>query len=319
MVSACINHLLTQPMWLLLFSSLGFISFLKTSTLLLNWVYATFLRPKKDLKDYGSWAVITGATDGIGKAFAHQLAQKGLNLILVSRNPNKLKTVSSEILAEHPGTKIKTVVFDFSSKVSTRTIQGVMEKAVEGLNVGLLINNVGITYPAARFFHEVDEKVWMDIVRVNLEGTSRVTRAVLPGMIQRKRGAIVNIGSGASSVMPSHPLFTIYAATKAYVDQLSRCLYVEYKRYGIHVQCQVPLYVATKMTSKVASIGRSSLFIPAPEDYAKSAIGRIGYEARCAPYWAHSFQWCFAWLLPECVLDAWRLSIGIHRRGKLIA
>jgi 17beta-estradiol 17-dehydrogenase / very-long-chain 3-oxoacyl-CoA reductase len=90
-----------------------------------------------------------------------------------------------------------------------------MEKAVEGLNVGLLINNVGITYPAARFFHEVDEKVWMDIVRVNLEGTSRVTRAVLPGMIQRKRGAIVNIGSGASSVMPSHPLFTIYAATKA--------------------------------------------------------------------------------------------------------
>jgi 17beta-estradiol 17-dehydrogenase / very-long-chain 3-oxoacyl-CoA reductase len=215
MLSACTNHLLTQPMWLLLFSSLGFISFLKTSTLLLNWVYATFLRPKKDLKDYGSWAVITGATDGIGKAFAHQLAQKGLNLILVSRNPNKLKTVSSEILAEHPGTKIKTVVFDFSSKVSTRTIQGVMEKAVEGLNVGLLINNVGITYPAARFFHEVDEKVWMDIVRVNLEGTSRVTRAVLPGMIQRKRGAIVNIGSGASSVMPSHPLFTIYAATKA--------------------------------------------------------------------------------------------------------
>lgn len=87
----------------------------------------------------------------------------------------------------------------------------------------------------------------------------------------------------------------------------------------LRLPTQVPLYVATKMTSKVASIGRSSLFIPAPEDYAKSAIGRIGYEARCAPYWAHSFQWCFAWLLPECVLDAWRLSIGIHRRGKLIA
>ncbi|KAJ6981323.1 very-long-chain 3-oxoacyl-CoA reductase-like protein [Populus alba x Populus x berolinensis] len=278
MLSACITHLLTQPMWLLLLSSLGFVSFLKASTLLLNWVYATFLRPEKDLKGYGSWALITGATDGIGKAFARQLAQKGLNLILVSRNPNKLRTVSSEILAEHPGTKIKTVVFDFSGKVSTRLVQGVIEKAVEGLDVGLLINNVGITYPAARFFHEVDEKVWMDVVRVNLEGTSRVTRAVLPGMIQRKRGAIVNIGSGASSVMPSHPLFTIYAATKA-----------------------------------------SSLFIPTPEDYAEAAIGRIDYEARCAPYWAHSFQWCFAWLLPECVLDAWRLSIGIHRRGKLIA
>ncbi|KAJ6355964.1 hypothetical protein OIU78_004148 [Salix suchowensis] len=159
----------------------------------------------------------------------------------------------------------------------------------------------------------------MEIVRVNVEGTSRVTRAVLPGMIRRRRGAIVNIGSGASTVMPSHPLFTIYAATKAYIDQLSRCLNVEYKRYGIHVQCQVPLYVATKMASKVASIRRSSLFIPAPEDYAKAAIGRIGYEARCAPYWAHSFQWWFAELLPDRVLDAWRLSVGIHRRGKLVA
>ncbi|CAK7332441.1 unnamed protein product [Dovyalis caffra] len=319
MLSACINPLSTQPMWILLVSSLGFLSFLKTSFPLLRWVYATFVRPKKNLQHYGSWALITGATDGIGKAFAHQLAQKGINLILVSRNPNKLKTVSSEIQAEHPGTKIKTVVFDFSSEVSTGTVQLIIEKAIEGLDVGVLINNVGITYPAARFFHEVDEKVWMDIVRVNLEGTSRVTRAVLPGMIQRRRGAIVNMGSGASSVMPSHPLFTVYAATKAYIDQLSRCLELEYKRCGIHVQCQVPLYVATKMTSRVALIQRSSLFIPSPEDYAKAAIGRIGYEAQCAPYWAHSFQWFLACLLPESVLDAWRLSIGIHRRGKLIA
>ncbi|KAJ6431039.1 hypothetical protein OIU84_018525 [Salix udensis] len=302
MLSACTDHLLTQPTWLLLVSSLGFLSFLKTSTLLLHWVHATFLRPEKNLKEYGSWAVITGATDGIGKAFAHQLAQKG-----------------SKSCSDHPGIKIKAVPLDFSSKLSARAAQGVIAMAVEGLSVGLLINNVGITYPAARFFHEVDEKVWMEIVRVNVEGTSRVTRAVLTGMIRRRRGAIVNIGSGASTVMPSHPLFTIYAATKAYIDQLSRCLNVEYKRYGIHVQCQVPLYVATKMASKVASIRRSSLFIPAPEDYAKAAIGRIGYEARCAPYWAHSFQWWFAELLPDRVLDAWRLSVGIHRRGKLVA
>ncbi|XP_073267245.1 very-long-chain 3-oxoacyl-CoA reductase 1 isoform X2 [Populus alba] len=239
MVSACINHLLSQPMWLVLVSSLGLLSFLKTSTSLLKWVYATFLRPKKNLRDYGSWALITGATDGIGKAFAHRLAQRDLNLILVGRNPTKLETVSREIQAEHPGTKIKTVVFDFSSEASAG-VRSIIEKATEGLDVGLLINNLGITYPAASFFHEVDEKVWMDIVRVNLVGSSRVTQAVLAGMIERKRGAIINIGSGAASAMPSHPLFTIYAATKAYIDQLSRCLYVEYKRCGIHVQCQAP-------------------------------------------------------------------------------
>lgn len=214
MPSACINHLAAQPLWLLLISSLGFLSLLNLSLSFLNWVYATFLRPPKNLSEkYGSWALITGATDGIGKAFAYQLAKQGLNLILVSRNPSKLKTVSSEIQAEFPETKIKTVVFDFSGEI----VSGIhlIKDAIKGLDVGVLINNVGVTYPEARFFHEVDEQIWMGIVRVNLEGTTRVTRAVLPEMLRRKRGAIVNIGSGAAIVVPSHPLFTIYAATKA--------------------------------------------------------------------------------------------------------
>lgn len=90
-----------------------------------------------------------------------------------------------------------------------------MEKAIDGLEVGVLINNVGITYRKAMFFHEVDEKEWVHIVRVNLEGTTRVTKAVLTGMLKRKKGAIVNIGSGAAVVVPSHPHFAIYAATKA--------------------------------------------------------------------------------------------------------
>ncbi|KAJ4827676.1 hypothetical protein Tsubulata_041147 [Turnera subulata] len=260
------------------------------------------------MEQYGSWALVTGATDGIGKAFARQLAQEGLNLILVGRNPTKLDTVSSEILAEFPDTKVSS-----SSSSATAGVEPIQE-ATKGLDVGVLINNVGITYPSAKFFHEVEENVWMEMVRVNLEGTTRVTKAVLPGMVRRRRGAIVNVGSGAAVVVPSHPLFTIYAATKAYIDQLSRSLYVEYKPHGIDVQCQVPLYVATKMTSRVASVERTSLFIPSPEDYVKSAIRCIGYEPRCTPYWAHSLQWFFARLLPDSILDAWRLSIGISRR-----
>ncbi|KAK4841788.1 hypothetical protein QYF36_010545 [Acer negundo] len=318
----CINHHTIHPPpsppWLpptppsiLLLSTLGLIILIKHFTIFLNWVFVTFLRPPKNLlHSYGAWALITGATDGIGKAFAHQLAHQGLNLILVSRNRNKLETVSSELQSEFQNIKIKTVEFDFS----TANGAGLIEEAVDGLEVGVLINNVGITYPSAMFFDEVDEKIWMDIVRVNLEGTTRVTKAVLKGMLWRKKGAIVNIGSGAAIVVPSHPLYAIYAATKAYVDQLSRSLFVEYKRCGIDVQCQVPLYVATKMASKVASIERRSLFIPSPEDYAVAAIRRIGYKPRCTPYWTHSLQWCFADMLPEAVLDAWRLSIGMNRR-----
>lgn len=213
MIPACIHHLTTQPALLLFLSFIGFLSFLKHSNSILKWVFITFLRPPKNLKKYGSWALVTGATDGIGKAFACQLARKGLDLIIVSRNYDKLRTVSKEIQADFPYTQIKIIPLDFSGNISAGV--RLIEDEIKGLDVGILINNVGITYPSAMYFHEVDEKVWMNIVKVNLEGTTMVTKAVLPGMIQRKRGAIVNIGSGAAIVVPSHPLFTIYAATKA--------------------------------------------------------------------------------------------------------
>ncbi|KAF5746516.1 very-long-chain 3-oxoacyl-CoA reductase-like protein [Tripterygium wilfordii] len=318
MQSTYIGHLTTQPSQLLLFlllpSCLGLLFLLKHTFYLLRWVYATFFRSHKDLKRYGQWALITGATDGIGKAFAYQLAlDHGLNLILVSRDPIKLNAVSSDIQSTFPNIKTKTLVFDFTS--CNYGGFGVIEEAVKGVDVGVLINNVGITYPKANYFDELEEKVWKDIVRVNLEGTTGVIRAVLPGMIERKRGAVVSIGSGAAIVVPSHPLYTIYAATKAYIDQLSRCLYIEYKHCGIDVQCQVPLYVATKMASNVAFIEGPSLFVPSPEEYARAAMSRVGYEPRCIPYWAHAVQSFLAQLVPEPILDGWRLSIGIRRRG----
>ncbi|KAI3497640.1 hypothetical protein L1887_33092 [Cichorium endivia] len=303
---------------LLFISVLGFLSLFKLIFTLFKWIFITFFRPPKNLKNYGSWAIITGATDGIGKAFAFQLAQKGLHLILVSRNLSKLTQVSDEIISVHKNTKIKIFNVDFSGE---NVVAGVreMQKVIisENLDVGLLVNNVGVTYPAARFFHEVGEEVWMNLIKVNVIGTSLVTRAVIEGMVERKRGAIVNIGSGAAIVVPSHPLFAIYAASKAYVDQISRSLYVEYKSLGIDVQCQVPLYVSTKMASQVALVEKSSLFIPTADEYVKAAIRQIGYGSRCMPFWAHSLQWFFASLVPDSLLDAWRLSIGIRRRGHL--
>ncbi|CAN0929313.1 Very-long-chain 3-oxoacyl-CoA reductase-like protein At1g24470 [Linum grandiflorum] len=308
----------TQPPWLLLLTSLGFISLLHHFIIpLLTYLYhnSTFFISPKSLKTkYGSWAVVTGPTDGIGRAFAVELARQGMNLVLVGRNPDRLKRVSGLILSEvavlNPAIEIRTLVVDFAT---AQNVEEVVREGIRGLDVGVLINNVGITYPGARYFHEVEEKVWMEIVKVNLEGTTMVTRGVIGGMMKRKKGAIVNVGSGAAIVVPSHPLYTIYAATKAYIDQLSRSLNVEYKHFGIDVQCQVPLYVATKMTRKVAMIEKSSLFIPTPKEYAEAAVHQIGSRARCTPYWAHSLQWYFARFLPESLLDSWRLSIGTRR------
>ncbi|KAK4429745.1 Very-long-chain 3-oxoacyl-CoA reductase-like protein [Sesamum alatum] len=300
MLSTCLDYLKAQPLWIILISSLGFLSFVKHSTILLKWIFNTLLRPSKDLKNYGSWALITGSTDGIGRAFAFKLAKKGLNLVLVSRNGDKLKRVSSEIQETYPEVEIRVFELDFAGEDAVSRVRGVKE-AIKDLDVGVLINNVGVTYPRAMYFHEVDEKIWMKLVRVNVEGTSYVTRAIVLGMVARGRGAIVNIGSGASIVVPSHPLYAVYAAQK------------QYKRHGIDVQCQVPLYVSTRMAAHVAFVEKPSLFIPSPDKYVDAAIRFVGRGPRCTPYWAHSLQWLAASMLPDALLDAWRLSIGLRR------
>ncbi|XP_028772235.1 very-long-chain 3-oxoacyl-CoA reductase 1 [Neltuma alba] len=313
MESCFIEKLRTDhPSLFFVLFALGSLSLLKFSLAFVRWVYVNFLRPPKNLKKYGAWALVTGPTDGIGKSFAFQLARKGLNLVLVGRNPDKLKGVSDSILAKFGKIQIKTVVVDFSGDLSEGIIR--IREAIEGLDVGVLINNVGISYPYARFFHEVDDELLKNLIKVNVEGTTKVTQTVLPGMLKRKKGAIVNIGSGAATVIPSDPLYSVYAGTKAYIDQFSRCLYVEYKKSGIDVQCQVPLYVATKM----ASIRRSSFFVPSTDGYAKAGLRWIGYEPRCTPYWPHSLLWALTSSLPDFIIDTWRLGfcLGIRKRGQ---
>ncbi|KAM1452783.1 hypothetical protein EV2_002552 [Malus domestica] len=120
-------------------------------------------QPLWNLKKYGSWALVTGPTDGIGKAFAFQLARNGLNLILVGWNSDKLKDVSDAVLAKYGKTQIKTIVVDFTGNLDDG-VRHILKK-IKGLYVGLLINIVGILYPYARFFHEVDSKLLRNLIK----------------------------------------------------------------------------------------------------------------------------------------------------------
>ncbi|KAJ8639569.1 hypothetical protein MRB53_016263 [Persea americana] len=267
-----IDHMKSQPSWLLLLSSLGFLSLFKFTTSLLKWVYTTFLRPPKNLKNYGSWALVTGATDGIGKCMAFQLAQQGLHLILLGRNADKLRDVSDAIEAKFRETKIKKVVVDLAGDL-TEGIEKI-GGAIEGLDVGVLINCAGFADSRLRFFHEVDDEAMKSMVRVNIESTTKLTKVLLKGMKERKRGAIVNIGSGSAVINPCLPLSAVYAATKAYISQFSRGLYVEYKKSGIDVQCQIPFYVSTKMVG----FKTQSFFTPSPEAYSQAAVRWIGWR-----------------------------------------
>ncbi|KAJ7557120.1 hypothetical protein O6H91_05G111800 [Diphasiastrum complanatum] len=227
-----------EQMVLLALASLGVIYLLKLALLLLQGVWVAFLRPGKNLsKTYGTWAVVTGATDGIGRAFCFQLAKKRINVVLIGRSKTKLEDLVKEIQTGY-GVDARYAEVDFTHPDLDAGMASIA-KAVTGLEVGILINNVGMSYPYARFFHELDSELMSNLIRVNIDVTTRMVQLVLPGMLQRKRGAIINIGSGAASIMPADPLYTLYAATKAFVDQFSRSLYVEYKHSGIDVQCQV--------------------------------------------------------------------------------
>lgn len=210
---AIVDDMLKKPVWFIVPVAIGFLLVFKNLICAAIWVWITFLRPAKNLKKYGSWAVVTGCTDGIGKAFAFQLARKGLNVVLVGRNPAKLEDVSGELKSKYPKVEVRTAVVDFAGDLD-EGVKG-MEKEIGGLDVGILINNAGVSYPYARFYHEVDPQLLNNLIKVNVEGTSKITQAVLPVMLKKKKGAIVNIGSGASIVIPSDPLYSVYAATKA--------------------------------------------------------------------------------------------------------
>uniref|UniRef100_J3MDG1 B-keto acyl reductase n=1 Tax=Oryza brachyantha TaxID=4533 RepID=J3MDG1_ORYBR len=179
-----------------------------------------------------------------------------------------------------------------------------LREAVEEVDVGVLVNNAGVVKPGAMFLHEADVEAWVRMIRVNDLALTKVTAAVLPGMVERRRGAVVNIGSASSEAMPSFPLCTMYGATKRYVAKFSRSLHVEYASKGIHVQCQAPFFVATRMVAGLDEDMRLSPFTVSPDAYARAAVGWIGHGgALCSPSVRHRLLWCLTAAVPESVLD----------------
>ncbi|XP_057529026.1 very-long-chain 3-oxoacyl-CoA reductase 1-like [Amaranthus tricolor] len=278
----------------------------------IKWVYFMFIRSPKKLTNYGSWALVTGSTDGIGKSLCFELASKGLSLILVGRNPQKLQITSNEIRAKYEKIKIKSIIIDFE-KISGEEIEAKINREIEDMDVGILINNVGLEIEGTRYFHEMKLEGLCSVLNVNIGNVNWVTRGVLPGMLKRKKGAIVNVGSGSSGAIPTYPLFSVYCSTKAYIAMFSKSLTLEYKKFGIDIQCQIPLLVATKM----ASIKKSSFFVPSPEQYSKASVKWMGHNSSyCVPYWTHALQWRLMSLVPDSLLNWILLQYFITIRTK---
>ncbi|NXS11122.1 HSDL1 protein, partial [Neodrepanis coruscans] len=247
------------------------------------------------VKQYGKWAVVTGSTDGVGKAYAEELAKRGVNIILISRNKEKLEAVSRSI-SETYQVETDFIVADFSKG---RELYPAIREALKDREIGILVNNVGIFYDYPDYFTNLSEDMLWDIIHINIASASMMTHIVLPGMLKKKKGAIVNISS-ASCCQPT-PMFTTYGASKSYLDYFSRSLHYECASKGIFVQSLTPFIIATKMVPfSTSPLGRYFRFVTA-EKYASHAISTLGLSTRTTGYWRHALKFTLVEQLPEWI------------------
>jgi 3-oxoacyl-[acyl-carrier protein] reductase len=223
-----------------------------------------------DLKNKN--ALITGAGKGIGKAIAIALAKEGVNVILVARTQADIDEVAKEIAPL--GVKTLALTADVANVVSVNVA---VEKALaEFGTIDILINNAGIA--AFGNFLQMEVTDWERIIQVNLMGTYYVTRAVLPNMIERKTGDIINISSTAG--LNGNAVTSAYSASKFAVLGLTDSLMQEVRKHNIRVTALTPSTVATDMAKDLNLTDGNPDKVMQSEDMAELIIAQLKLNRR---------------------------------------
>ena len=223
-----------------------------------------------DLKNKN--ALITGAGKGIGKAIALALAKEGVNVILVARTKDEIESVA--IKARSLRVKASAITADVAD---INSVNSAVDKALaEFGTIDILINNAGIA--AFGKFLELEPTDWERIIQVNLMGTYYVTRAVLPNMIERQTGDIINISSTAG--LSGNALTSAYSASKFAVLGLTESLMQEVRKHNIRVTALTPSTVATDMAKELKLTDGNQETVMQAEDMAELIIAQLKLNRR---------------------------------------
>src|SRR5258706_8315522 len=211
------------------------------------------------------WAVVTGASGGLGAVFVRSLASRGYKILAVARRSEGLARLAADL--ENQGVAVELMSADLSSADS---VEAVAARAQALGEVDLLVNNAGVS--TSGNFLEQSAETEIESIRVNVEALYTLTRRLLPGMVERRRGGILNIASivGFQAV----PYWTTYAATKAFVLSFGEGLAHELRGSGVRVVTVCPGFTRTGLYAQSGVPGFAGQILPhmMPERVARAAL-----------------------------------------------
>ena len=221
---------------------------------------------------YGKWALVAGASEGLGAAFAENLATRGMNLVLVARREHLLAEVARRLREKH-GVDVRCVARDLADP----GLAALLRETTADVDLGVLVYNAAFV-PVGRFA-DLDGETLERVVRVNAMAPAIAVHALLPGMRERGRGAVVLVSSLAG--LQGTPHVATYAATKAFNIILAEGLWAELRDSGIDViaccagAMPTPGYAAT--------VKRDMPGMMAPGDVARRTLAALGRGPRVVP------------------------------------
>jgi short-subunit dehydrogenase len=226
----------------------------------------------KTLTRYGPWALVAGASEGIGAAFATALVRAGINVVLVARRLEPLDDLAATLKAAWP-IETRVVPADLATDEGLDDVR----HATDDLEIGLVVANAA--YAPIGPFLRVDEESLRRAVDVNCATTVRLARTYLPPMAQRRRGGFIIMSSLAGQ--QGSPGITTYAATKAFGAVLAEGLWAEMRPYGVDVLACTPGAVATPGLSRSKS--KRAPGTVTPDAVVAAALGALGRRPRIVP------------------------------------
>jgi short-subunit dehydrogenase len=243
----------------------------------------------------GKWALVTGASSGIGAALARELAQHGAKLILTARRLDRLETLAAELTAT--GTVVRIVAADLNDPAAPQQIYEATEGA--GLTVDIFINNAGLGQYGAFCASPAEQE--LSQVRVNCEAMVRLSRLFVPRMVERRRGWVLILASTAS--FQPVPYLTTYAATKAFDRFFALGLAAEVARFGVKVTALCPGPTESEFFDVARATAFKSPRTQSAEDVARLAVAALARGQRTLiPYFGGKFNAILVRFLPVGVI-----------------